>query len=241
MSTARSASTETSQPPVIDNVEWTKHLPYLFSIRSPSIAVRQTTHESQKTKDTNLLLITRTDGIHKIGHLPNDERDTRLADGTEARKAYLCRVGGILSAKAGISGGGNKASDVVWDALPDVLFGYEIFERTRDKAAANRASDVYVVGHPIEGSVEGLFRTPEEFAQHLLWLAEGDDKKECICVLCTKEARRKIRKITCVSKEETAEAWKQECKDRAKSYLSSTTLGSFWGDLPQLNGQEDDL
>lgn len=234
MSTARNTSTGSGQPPAEDINQWTKHLPYLFTITLPQIKVRQTTHEVEKTKDTKLLLITRSDGIHKIGYLPNEEKDTRLGDGTEARQAYLCKLGSILAAKAGISNGGNKPNNSVWDALPEVVFGYEVFERARDRAASNRAGDLYVVGHPID--VGALFRTPEEFAQHLWWLAEGDEEKECVCVLCQKELKRKAGKGASGGNGDIAVAWRQDCHDRAKSYLSSTTLGSFWGDLPELSG-----
>lgn len=238
MSTASYAGENINQPPSVNNTQWTKHLPYLFSTTLPSISVRQTVKEDEKTKDTNFLLITRSDGIHKIGYLPNVNKDTRLADGSETRQAYLCKLGSILAAKAGISSGGNKANDQIWDALPEVLFGYEIFERARDRVAGYKASDLYVVGHPIEGSAEGLFRTPEEFAQHLLWLAEGDERKHCACVLCAKEMMRKTRLLTSESREELEENRRQECNGRATSYLSSTTLGSLWGDLPELSGIE---
>lgn len=234
MSTPRTVSTDTDQPAAIDDIQWTKHLPYLFSIKLSNIGVRQTVYEDEKYKDTNLLLVTRSDGIHKIGYLPNEEKDIRLADGSKARQAYLNKVGSILARKAGISSGGNEANDTVWDALPEVLFGYEIFERLRNRVATNKASDLYVVGHPIEGSVEGLFRTPEEFAQHLLWLAEGDGEKECLCVLCTKEARKKVKQSRSGSTGDVMEMWKKACNDRTQSYLSSTTLGSLWGDLPEL-------
>jgi hypothetical protein len=241
MPTARSASTDASQSPTVNSNQWKKHLPYLYSITSPSISVRQTVHENEKRKDTNLLLVTRSDGVHKIGYLPNEEKDFRLEDDTEARQAYLCKLGSVLAAKLGLSSGGNKPKDAFWDALPEVLFGYEIFERARAKVAGGKASDIYVVGHPIEGSVPGLFRTPEEFAQHLLWLAEGNREKVCICVLCTKEAKKKGRGSSSRSTGDMVKTWKQECHDRAKSYLSSTTLGSFWGDLPDLNGHGTDF
>ena len=238
MSTEGNASTDISQTPAIQNNQWTKRLPYLFTHTLPSVRVRQTVYENEKIKDTNLLLVTRSDGIHKIGYLPNQEKDTRLADGSEARLAYLCKLGSILSTKAGLSSGNNKATDAVWKAVPEILFGYEIFERVRDKVVGNKASDLYVVGHPIEGGTEGLFRTPEEFAQHLLWLAMGDTEKVCACILCAKEMKRKTKQST-RGTEETVEDWKQECNGRAKSYLGSTTLGSFWGDLPELSGHED--
>lgn len=170
MSNAHIAS---SQAGAKDDPQWTKRLSYLSSVTLPNIEVRQTVSESKKIKDTNMLLVTRSDGVHKIGYLPRQDKDTRLGDGTAARQAYLCKLGSILASKAGISSGGNKASDAAWDAVPEVLFGYEIFERARDRVTSNRVSDFYVVGHPIEGVVEGLFRTPEEFAQHLWWLAEG--------------------------------------------------------------------
>ena len=235
MSNTRSGSTSISQDTLAKSNQWRKHFPYLFSITLPRIKVRQTVKEDGTTKDANLLLITRSDGIHKIGYLPNVDRDTRLPDESETRKAYLCKLGSMLAAKAGISSGGNKIYDNLWDVVPEVLFGYEIFERARNRVAGNKASDLYVVGHPMESGSEALFRTPEEFAQHLLWLAEGDEKKDCSCVLCTKESMRKTRHATSESTEEVGESWSRECNDRAKSYLSSTTLGGFWGDLPELS------
>lgn len=230
---------DTSQPTPVDNHQWRRHLPYLFSTTVPNVTVRQSIYLSESVKNTNLLLVTRSDGVHKIGYLPNDARDTRLGDGTETRRAYLCKLGSILATKAGISSGGNKADEVLWDALPEILFGYEIFERARTKVAVYKASDIYVIGHPIKGTVDGLFRTPEEFAQHLLWLAQGDEEKECECVLCTKEAKRQAKKTTCGSREEFVQTWKQECNSRATSYSGATTLGSFWGNLPDLTGHDD--
>ncbi|ERF72020.1 hypothetical protein EPUS_08414 [Endocarpon pusillum Z07020] len=235
MSSTRSGSTDTDQDTLVESKQWRKLLPYLFSITLPRIKVRQSVKEDGTTKDTNLLLITRSDGIHKIGYLPNVDKDIRLPDGSEARKAYLCKLGSILAAKAGISSGGNKIYDGFWDAVPEVLFGYEIFERVRGKVARNKASDLYVVGHPMESGSEALFRTPEEFAQHLLWLAEGDKKKDCLCVLCTKERKRKTKHATSENTEEVVESWRRDCNDRAQSYLSSTSLGGFWGDLPELS------
>jgi Transcription-silencing protein, cryptic loci regulator Clr2 len=225
---------DANQPAAADNIQWKKHLPYLYSITLPNIDVRQSVHDNESTKNTNLLLITRSDGIHKIGFLPNEIKDSRLGDGTAARQAYLCKVGSLLAAKAGISSGGNKATDAEWDALPEVLFGYEVFERFRDRVVGNKASDLYVVGHPIESTVEGLFRTAEEFAQHLFWLAEGNEEKDCSCVMCTKEAKRRMKQAASEDADDAAEEWRRECDGRVKSYLDSTTLGSFWGDLPEL-------
>jgi Transcription-silencing protein, cryptic loci regulator Clr2 len=234
MSTMRNTNTDSNQAVAEDDPRWTKHFPYLSSVTLRNIEVRQTTSEDPKIKDTKLLLITRSDGVHKIGYLPREDKDSRLGDGTKARQAYLCKLGSMLASKAGLSNGGNKASDAVWYAMPEVLFGYEVFARARDRVTSNKVSDVYVVGHPIEGVVDGLFRTAEEFAQHLWWLAEGDETKVCECVLCTKEARKKTKQLTDGCEEDMLEAWRQECNDRAKSYLSSTTLGSFWGDLPEM-------
>ncbi len=238
MINTRSSSTDISQENLVKNNQWRKQFPYLFSITIPRIKVRQTVKEDGTTKDANLLLITRSDGIHKIGYLPNVDRDTRLPDESEARKAYLCKLGSILAAKVGMSSGGNKVYDNLWDAVSEVLFGYEIFERARNRVAGTKASDLYVVGHPMESGSEALFRTPEEFAQHLFWLAEGDAKKDCLCVLCAKERMRKTRHVTSENTEEVLESWRRECNDRAKSYLSSTALGSFWGDLPELSASE---
>lgn len=236
ISSTTDTSTPTTQPGDQNGHQWTKHLPNLYSITLPQIEVRQTIQEPLKTKDTKLLLVTRSDGIHKIGYLPNDKKDERLGDGTEARRAYLCKLGSILSAKAGISSGGNKANDVVWDAMSEALFGYEIFERARDK---NARRDLYIVGHPTQGRAENLFRTPEEFAVHLLWLAQGDDTKECACILCQKEKKQKIKAFEVGAGGDRDEAWKRECNGRIKSYLDSTTLGSFWGMLPDLAEEEE--
>lgn len=181
-------------PPPPDNHQWRRHLPYLFSTTVPDIAVRQSTKLEENVKTTNLLLVTRSDGVHKIGYLPNEAKDTRLDDESEARQAYLCRLGSILATKVGISSGGNKPDNDIWDAVPEILFGYGIFERARDKVTVDKASDMYVIGHPIEGAADGLFRTAEEFAEHLLWLAEADEEKECKCILCTKEVQRVKKK-----------------------------------------------
>lgn len=235
MPIARGDDRGMNRHPAEDNPQWKQHMPYLFSVTLPKISVRRTAQESEIAKDTKVLLITRSDGVHKIGYLPNEGKDTRLADDARARQAYLCKLGKILAGKAGLSSGGNRIDDDVWDALPEILFGYEIFERARGIVSGNRASDVYVVGHPIEGGGEGLFRTAEEFAQHLWWLAEGDEEKDCLCVLCTKEAKRRLRKVTGKKEGDVVTAWKRECNDRAKSYLDSTRLGSFWGNLPEWN------
>lgn len=100
-----------------------------------------------------------------------------------------------------------KTNDVPWDGMPDILFGYEIFERAREKIVGQKASDVYVVGHPIEGGSGDLFRTPEEFAQPLLWLAEGNEEKDCVCVLCTTEAKGRVRRLRSANEGATAGAW----------------------------------
>lgn len=219
MATIANAGTYSTQVTTDDSPYWRQHFPYLCSITLPDVKVRQTVGGTEKIKRTRLLLVTRSDGVHKIGYLPRKDRDTRLGDGTKGRQAYLCKLGSILARKAGISSGGNHEADVVWDVVPEVLFGYEVFERSRLKVADGKAGDLYVVGHPVEGVKECLFRTPEEFAQHLWWLAEGDFTKACACVLCTKEAERKPN---------------LKCNDRARSYLSSTTISSFWGDLPTI-------
>jgi Transcription-silencing protein, cryptic loci regulator Clr2 len=240
MPTPENNRADSSQQNTAHENPWQKRFPYLYSLTFPSISVRQTIHEDETTKDSNILLITRSDGVHKIGYLPNEEKDTRLGDDTGARQAYLCRVGSILAAKTGISSGGNKPTDMVWDVLPEVLFGYEIFERARDRVTGNKTSDLYVVGHPIEGKPsQALFRTPEEFAEHLLWLAEGDEEKSCKCVLCTKEAMRRTKMLMNRGGDGMAETWRQECHERAKSYLDSTLLGSFWGNLPDLKEDEE--
>ena len=183
----------------------------------------------------NVLLVTRTDGVHKIGYLPRPEKDTVLADKTSPRQAYLCKVGSYLAAKAGISSGGNKPEDQVWDVLPEMLFGYEVFERSRDKWTPAKWSDIYVVGHPAEGDAEHFFRTAEEFAEHLLWLAEGDDEKLCRCPLCAKEMKKKKKTTTLERVEEVKAERRAECAERTSAYLQSTALGSFWGPLPRLS------
>jgi hypothetical protein len=232
MSATQNASNQAAQP---DVSPWTEALPYLYITTLTSKNVRQTEKDEETTKDVNILLITRSDGIHKIGYLPSPERDFALEDKSAARQAYLCKVGSILAAKAGISSGGNKPGDQVWDVLPEMLFGYEVFERTRAKWTPAKYSDVYVVGHPTEGPAESFFRTAEEFAEHLLWLAEGDDENLCGCTLCTKEMKKMKKMKTGETLEEKKEGRRNECTERTSTYLESTSLGSFWGVLPDLS------
>lgn len=223
--------------PSIEAPQWRKHLPYLYSITLPQLLVSD--GKSTIIKETRILLITRSDGIQKIGYLPQEDKDTRLGDGTDERRAYLCKLGSILAEKAGISSGGNKPYSVVWDALPEVLFGYEIFERERG-VSASRRGDLYVVGHPSQGNSESLFRTPGEFAEHLLWLAEGDEDKECMCLLCKKEKKQKSKEVFLWVHGDWNTVWKILSHQRTKPYMNSTTLGSFWGELPDLVKEEEE-
>jgi Transcription-silencing protein, cryptic loci regulator Clr2 len=246
MSAARNTSAETTQPSndtaQLDNYSaqpsaspWTKLLPNLYSTTLSSKPVRQSERDEVTTKDVNILLITRTDGVHKIGYVPRPGKDVVFVDQSAPRLAFLCKVGSLLAAKAGIASGGNTPDDQVWDVLPEMLFGYEVFERTRDKWAPHKWSDVYVVGHPTEGDAEYFFRTAEEFAEHLLWLAEGDDEKLCRCPLCTKEMKKKKR-TTKMKLADVKEERRAECAERTSAYLQSTSLGSHWGPLPPLSG-----
>src|SRR5947209_7907178 len=125
MSVIGNARPESNQKNPKDDPQWIKHFLNLFSVTLPSLNVRQMVHGNEKTKDTNLLLITISDGVHKIGYLPREDKDIRLGDGSKARQAYLCKLGSILASKAGISSDGNKKNDAVWNAMPEVLFGYE--------------------------------------------------------------------------------------------------------------------
>jgi Transcription-silencing protein, cryptic loci regulator Clr2 len=247
MSAARNTSAEAIQPssdttqsnnnPTQPSASpWTKILPNLYSITLSSKGVRQSELEEETTKDVNILLVTRTDGVHKIGSLSRPDKDVVFKDKTAPRQAYLCKVGSHLAAKAGISSGGNNPDDQVWDVLPEMLFGYEVFERRRDKSSATKWSDVYVMGHPTEGAAEHFFRTAEEFAEHLLWLAEGNDDKLCRCTLCTKELLKKKKTTTRRKVEDMKEERRAECAERTSAYLQSTRVGSYWGDLPELSG-----
>jgi Transcription-silencing protein, cryptic loci regulator Clr2 len=240
MSTTRDTSADSSQATSDDQPTWTKHSTNLYSVTLQDLPVRQSANEEEVHRDAQLLLVTRTDGINSGGSVPDQSRDTRLDDESKERQIFICRVGDLLAGKAGLSSVTNNPTNPLWHVLPEMLYGYEVFERKRLVSKKTRRSDLYVAGHP----AGGLFRTAGEYAEHLWWLGEGDDEKQCACPLCLKERQDLYSLLLESGRDSSLEHWRVSCRRKARErtglYLHAIELSSFWGTLPEFEEQDDD-
>ncbi|CAG8697719.1 10141_t:CDS:2 [Gigaspora rosea] len=91
---------------------------------------------------------------------------------------YLTKLGEAL-AKVLRKGSGIRISNSTLTRLPD---GYRLFEHTKqNKESGEVRKDTYLFGGGVNSNLK--FRSPNEFIDHLLWLA-SDKTSSCDCKYC---------------------------------------------------------
>jgi hypothetical protein len=200
-------------------------IPYLQQTIVPNFPVRKNAQSATTTKTARLLLITHSDGSRLIHDHAGFTEAQCCLPGHPRYLGLMCQLGEQLAAHLGISSGGNKPTDAVWDVLAQLPLKYNAYYKTRSTDSSHL--DLYIAGHDHQ-----KHDSVRQYALHLAWLAVRDESDgedggsgeggggggggdaRCKCKVCAEERGEKKKKTNVVSVAEQAQRkslWVEYC------------------------------